>query len=281
MRNIKLLALDLDGTFFHKDTNVSQANLKALKRMHQQEIVIVPTSGRNIHDEFDFYKEIEIPYFIGSNGAVIKDRKSGEVIYKEYMDMHEANRFIKYLENNGLYVYVSCDDGILHSNMNITENLSNTYKDLFSKSFIEEPLSEYLREHFKNIEKVGTLVDTGEQVLMALKEKDTYHQIDIVQANTFSVEAYSKKTGKGTALKWLMDYLGIPKENVMAIGDSGSDVSMFKQAGLSVAMKNGTENARNTADYITLSNKEDGVAYVIDALLDGKELSDTRCISKK
>ncbi|MCD7808890.1 MAG: HAD family hydrolase [Erysipelotrichaceae bacterium] len=267
MIDVDLLALDLDGTFFDEDTHVSEENIKAIRQLHNQGTIIVPVSGRNIHDEFDFMESIEVPYFIGSNGAVIKDRNKNEIIYHEYMDYEEAIRLVEYFEKSGLYVYAACDDDMYHNYMNVTDNLVSTYPLLFNHPFLDIPLSLYLVDHCKNIEKIGTLLDTHDQVELALREKDSYSKIEIVQSNTLSVEAYSKMTNKGIALKWLMNILNISKEHVVAIGDSDSDVAMFQCCGYAIAMENGTDNAKNVADYITLSNKQNGVAYAINKLL--------------
>lgn len=229
--------------------------------------MVVLASGRNSHDVFDFMDDIEIPYFIGSNGAVIKDCLNGHIIYTEYMDNDEAIQLVKHFEDSGLYAYAACDDGMLHSEMNTTSYLINMYSELFSCPFVDMPLSTYLRQNSKNIEKIGTLLEKQKQVKIALENKDKYKKIEIVQSNTLSVEGYSKRTNKGTALKWLMNYLNISKDNVVAIGDSDSDISMFQSCGYAIAMENGTENAKNEADFITLSNQDDDVAYAIDTLL--------------
>ena len=58
--------------------------------------------------------------------------------------------------------------------------------------------------------------------------------------------------------------LGIRREEIMACGDGDNDIVMLKEAGFGVAMANGEEQVKEAADYITLSNEEDGVADVIE-----------------
>ena len=68
---------------------------------------------------------------------------------------------------------------------------------------------------------------------------------------------------KGTALMWLADSLGIRREQVMACGDGYNDITMISEAGIGVAMENAQEPAKNAADFVTLSNDDNGVAAAI------------------
>ena len=62
----------------------------------------------------------------------------------------------------------------------------------------------------------------------------------------------------------MADYLNIPYFRTIAIGNEKNDLSMFEQSGYSIAVEN--------ADYVTLSNDEDGVAHVLELILKkGKE----------
>ncbi|HCD10628.1 MAG TPA: Cof-type HAD-IIB family hydrolase, partial [Thermoanaerobacter sp.] len=62
-------------------------------------------------------------------------------------------------------------------------------------------------------------------------------------------------------------YLGIEREEMIAIGDSENDIEMIKFAGLGVAVENAIDEVKKVADFITKSNMEDGVKYVIDKFI--------------
>ena len=57
------------------------------------------------------------------------------------------------------------------------------------------------------------------------------------------------------------------KEEMIAVGDGFNDLSMIQYAGLGVAMANAQEIVRQNADYISLSNEEDGVAAVVEKFI--------------
>ena len=65
----------------------------------------------------------------------------------------------------------------------------------------------------------------------------------------------------------MSDYLNIPIKNTIAIGNDKNDISMFKIAGLSVAVANASDDIKSKVDHITLSNDEDGVAIFLETLI--------------
>ena len=85
----------------------------------------------------------------------------------------------------------------------------------------------------------------------------------IVQSKRRYLEITNANALKSTALEWLVQYLGLSMEEVLAIGDSNNDVEMLREAGIGVAVANAVPAAKSEADYLTLSNNEGGVAKAI------------------
>ena len=90
----------------------------------------------------------------------------------------------------------------------------------------------------------------------------------MVNCDGANLEVLAAGVSKGAALKLLAEAWGIPLERVIAVGDSGNDLSMFAAAGMPVAMGNGSPAARAAARRVTGSNDRDGVAQAIRALLE-------------
>jgi Cof subfamily protein (haloacid dehalogenase superfamily) len=86
------------------------------------------------------------------------------------------------------------------------------------------------------------------------------------------LEFFQFVANKGAALRRLRESLGIPREEVIAIGDGANDAPLLREAGLAIAMANGAEETRATARIIAPSNDEDGVAVVLERLLRGESL---------
>ena len=73
----------------------------------------------------------------------------------------------------------------------------------------------------------------------------------------------NKNCSKSSALKALCSYLGISQNEVIAFGDGDNDIDMLQFAGVGVAMGNASDYVKSKADYITLSNEENGVAHTL------------------
>ena len=88
--------------------------------------------------------------------------------------------------------------------------------------------------------------------------------LDSMYSNDYYLELIPRKSGKGNALIWLRDYLGIKPENVIAAGDGENDMSMIQAAGVGVAMLNAPDNVKTVADIITeTDNNHDGLAPIL------------------
>ena len=84
---------------------------------------------------------------------------------------------------------------------------------------------------------------------------------------TYFLELVPKGIDKAQSLAVLLKEIGMTKEEMIAVGDGFNDLSMIQYAGLGVAMANAQEIVRQNADYITLSNEEDGVAAVVEKFI--------------
>ena len=92
----------------------------------------------------------------------------------------------------------------------------------------------------------------------------------MVFSSNILLEFNPKDTNKGTALKRLSEYLNIPMEETMALGDSYNDIEMLETAGLGVAMANSPKDIKDISDYTTLAdNNNNGVAEAINKFIFG------------
>ena len=84
-----------------------------------------------------------------------------------------------------------------------------------------------------------------------------------VQAAKCNLEIISKNAGKGTGLINLSKLLGIKKEKVVAVGDSGNDIPMMSGAGVRIAVSNATDTLKAVCDNVVCSNNEHVVEYIL------------------
>jgi hydroxymethylpyrimidine pyrophosphatase-like HAD family hydrolase len=102
-------------------------------------------------------------------------------------------------------------------------------------------------------------------------EKQMYEvlkdRMGVYRSEPYFLELVPKGIDKAQPLAVLLEKIGATKEEMIACGDGFNDLSMIKFAGLGVAMANAQEVVRQSADYITLSNEEDGVAAVVEKFM--------------
>jgi len=126
---------------------------------------------------------------------------------------------------------------------------------------------EKLFEENVNLIKVMVVHEDKERVIAAKQEFLELKSFEVVSSMDGSFEIMRKGTSKGEAVKKICEYYGIDREEVICMGDNENDISMIKFAGVGVAMGNAEEFVKKQADYVTLSNEEDGVANVIEEFI--------------
>lgn len=90
-----------------------------------------------------------------------------------------------------------------------------------------------------------------------------YDKFNIYKSQSTILEVLPKDVDKGHAMRIVGDMLGLDKSQIMGIGDQENDLSLVQQAGFGVAMGNAIDIVKDSADYITKTNDESGVAYAI------------------
>lgn len=264
----ELIVLDLDGTLTNSDKVITPKTLKSVIDIQRQGKKVAIATGRPTPGAVYIAKELEFDvyggYILSYNGALITNYKTGEVIYNKTIPAelipeiyHEALRIdsgiISYsskavISGNGIDKYIRLESGI--------NRLPVLEVDNFDK-YITFPINKCLL--------------TGEPEHMAEAElilKSKFgDRLNIYRSEPFFLEIMPPHIDKAYSLSKLLDHLGITREEMICCGDGFNDLSMIKYAGLGVAMENAQQVVKESAGYITLSNDNDGVAYVIEKFM--------------
>ena len=94
-------------------------------------------------------------------------------------------------------------------------------------------------------------------------------KLNVFRSEPYFLEIVAESVDKAKSLGILLNHLSLRRDELIAIGDGYNDASMIQFAGLGIAMANAQEEVRKQADRITLSNDEEGVAAIVEQLLDG------------
>ena len=266
-----IIALDLDGTLLASDKSLSQVNRDTLAQAAADGWAVVPTTGRFYGAIPQIVRELPfVRYAITVNGAEVADLENGNIVYKAEIPYKKVIEIMKFLDGYPL-IYDIYQGGEAFMTASMKEKIDIMTDDVHYRKMLKElrqPVDElkaFIAERKQNIQKTQFVTydaDVHKQLMEALPQKFSDIVLTVTAKN--NIEINDTKANKGQALWALADYLGVPRENTIAFGDALNDMAMIKAAGTGVAMANACEEIKAAADFITLSNDEDGVAYGIN-----------------
>ncbi len=273
--NIKMVALDLDGTLLNEQKQISERTLKAIQAAIERGVVVLPATGRPISGVPGQVLQIPgIRYVLTANGAAVFDREKNQKLHEECMEAAIVSEILERLKPFEVMADIFVDGMGYVEKKNLERSL-----DYFPPGPIREyvnatrkpvdSIKEFLMSDGKKVEKItiNFLPDgdgelKGKQETLALLAQ--YKGLAVVSGIPTNLEVTKDAATKGNGLVALGRLLGIRQEEIMACGDSGNDREMLKTVGLGVAMKNATDDVLEVADAVTGSNEEDGVAQAIE-----------------
>lgn len=264
----KLIAMDLDGTLNNDEKRITEQTRLALMKAQQNGIRLALASARpspGLFRERDVLQMQEYGGLLMSyNGGRIVDAADGQVLFETAMDPEETRMVLRQLErlpvtpilDDGVQFYVTDKNGYKvdyecrNNNMVCTE-VGN--------------LAEFLS--FAPIKILMSVLP--EQIAEVQAEIASFlpPSLTVVQTAAFYLEVIPSVINKGQGIRDICRVLGISPAEVIAFGDAQNDIPMLQEAGMGVAMGNASDTVKATADYVTLSNNEDGIAAALETLL--------------
>ena len=269
----KLIAVDLDGTLLNQYGEVTENSKRVIKNVTRKGMQVVIASGRSIDSIKNISKEIGASkYIIAGNGAVVYDIKEDKIIYENYIPFNKALNIINICEENSifynvLYYYKENLKKEDNKKTNITivdsipDYLKNMQEEKIMKIFIcdsTESVFNSIMKKFNEIPNVETL-DVSHMSRKVIKKGTTEIPIEY-----YYTEISMENVDKWNAIEFLINKLGIKKEEVIAIGDNMNDKKMIKEAGLGITMEGSAPAVAEVADYITFDNNNEGVARALE-----------------
>ena len=274
MPEIKLIAMDLDGTLFNHNGEITPKTIEQLNRAAKQGVYTVISTGRPFNGlPFEQIKDTKIDYALTTNGAAVYRIKDKVCLYENTMDLEMLTPILDYVLSREIHIDLYID-GEGFTPIRCRQNLDRLdVPDSLKRYMIAtrtpvEDLVAYVMDCGKKIQKInlnfypqpdGTFAYRDETIQF-LKSLSV---IEVVCGGFNNFEISKAGVTKSTGLIALTEHLGTTMEKTMAIGDSENDYSMINAAGLGIAMGNASDDIKSIADYITTTNEEDGVGEAI------------------
>lgn len=260
----KLVAIDMDGTLLTDDLTVTPGTIETIQKAVAKGAVVTIATGRMFASAKQYARQLQLNVpLITYQGAIVQDMEGTEVLYERPITEAISEQLVDIATKKGLHFQVYQDDQLysavenerlkiyaekVHVPYSIAPDLKTVIGKGFTKGlFIEEPevldeLTIELREIFGN-------------------------EVHIAKSRADFLEITHPEANKGDALLHLAKQLNIHPTEIIGIGDNFNDRELIEQAGLGVAMGNAVDEMKAIADYITLSNNDEGVKHVIEKFI--------------
>ena len=265
----QMLVLDLDGTLTNSRKEITEPTRKALIEIQEAGKHVVLASGRPINGVRPLAKKLELErfggYMLSFNGARITQCSTGNVVYNRTLPAEVIGPIFEFARSYpGVDVATYDDDHIIsglepnkYTKIESSINSMPIIQTSDFVSYVDFPINKLL---------IPGEPAVLEEMIPVLKEK--YHSLlNISRSEPYFLEIMPQNIDKAYSLQKLLSSIGLTADSMICCGDGYNDVSMIEYAGLGVAMENAQPIVKDTADFITKSNDDDGILYVINQFL--------------
>jgi Cof subfamily protein (haloacid dehalogenase superfamily) len=263
----KLIAIDMDGTLLNEDKKISETNFRAIQRAKNAGVKIVLATGRPLNGIKNYLQHLSLTsdedYAVVYGGAVVQNIKSEKYLANNPLEMSDWDYLFKLSKVLKVNIHMLTSNACITPKNNKYSNIEANMNDI--PLIIDNQI-----DIEDNLEPIKIMFIDDPVILSKAIENlpdEVYEKFTVVKSAPFFLEFLNAKANKGTGVEALAQKLNIEQKEVICIGDAGNDIHMVEYAGLGVAMENAFPELKKVANYITLSNENDGVAHVIDRFI--------------
>lgn len=261
----KVVFLDIDGTLCDRSGKIPDSALEALHRASANGHQMVLCSGRCKVQIFPFLNPADYQGVVSVAGSCVTC--GDHVVYQKVMEREPLRKMVRFFQDHDMPYFLQSEEAI--------------YSDPHSASEMHDAFMEIGRseEDVKNIFSTLTVVDSPEEqkgVEKALYYRCnvTAEELDAALDHQFTIQDSSYKVTrfcdgeitcrgitKAAGMQHYLDYVGVPRQDSIGIGDGPNDFEMLDYAGIGVAMGNGVPALKEKADYVTTDIHHDGIYH--------------------
>ena len=275
-KHIKMVGLDMDGTLLTSQKTITDYTKSVLMEAMAQGCYVLLATGRPVSAIPENLLHFPgMKYAVTSNGARIFNVETGECIHECLLPVEKACETLEILADYD-DLQEAFVDGIGYTKKDCLDEVERYVSTPAAVSYMRttrnpvESVPSKIREIGRPLDKIQGIFICQEEKNKAEARIRQIPEVVITSALGNNLEVNALGADKGLGLLKLGELLGISREEIMACGDGTNDCSMITAAGVGVAMGNAPDEVKNIADYVTLTNDEDGVAKAIEKFVLGK-----------
>jgi Cof subfamily protein (haloacid dehalogenase superfamily) len=258
---ISLMLSDVDGALVTRDKVVTPRARTAVAELRAAHIGFAITSGRPPRGMKMLIDDLKIDTVVsGFNGGVFVTPDLA-VIQSRFISRAAATRALKMIGEHKLVGWLYTDTDWFVPD----PSGAHVAREAWTVKFEAKVSSDFspLLDCAVKIVGVSDDLKAVAQCEAAL-QSELRGQASAERSQPYYLDVTHPEANKGGVVEFLSHYLRIPSEGIATLGDMPNDVRMFEKSGLSIAMGNASAEVQAQANFVTLSNEEEGFAYAMD-----------------
>ncbi len=262
MSKIKMIAVDMDGTFLNRKMEYDRFRFwKLFEIMKKREIKFVVASGNQYYQLISFFEKRDSEMmFVAENGSYISEY--GKPLKVTEFSENAKQSILNFVREKSDLINVFCAKERAYM-------LTNPER----KAFIGQ-----WYHRLEEVHSFDSVLDPMIKFNINCKDEDTMHyidlikqslsdEVDVVSSGHGSIDLIVKGCHKAFGLKLLAGKFGISPDEMIVFGDGGNDIEMLKMAKYSYAMENAPQIVKGSARFQAPSNENQGVLTILEQFL--------------
>lgn len=265
----RLLAINVDGTLLTNNGRIHKSTKQAIAYVQEKGVYVTLVTSRSYSSVKKIAKALELSLPLVSHRGAYISSAIDHPIFVQRIGEDLTKEIVRFLEGFSCQIRLVHEDFILANKLkgnrsllgktvySLGESIEHVqqFVQTLSETLLQNPLTP------PNIEvRFDRKIDV-EDVLLAMKQ--LYDEIEVFKTNDVTLQITPKNATKLSGLTYLGEYLNISNKQMVVIGNALDDIPMIEAAGLGVAMGNAPFSVKRAADWVTRSNNEHGVAYMV------------------
>jgi Cof subfamily protein (haloacid dehalogenase superfamily) len=265
----RMLALNIDGTLLQSNGKLHKSTKEAIEYVQQKGILVTLVTSRSFPSARKVARALKIKLpLITHQGAYISSAQENPIYVKRISEdvTYDTVSFLEKLPCQIRLVHEQfslANKLKLHNNLLAKTVFTSGDPVFYSQQFVTS-LSEYLHDQPATPPKIEVYFE-DEKDLQDAKEalSKMFTEIDLIPLDSLRLDIVPFDVSKLNGLTYLSNQLGIQQKEIVVIGYGLDDIPLLETAGLGVAMWDADYKVKKAADWITRSNNEHGVAYMV------------------
>jgi len=269
----KLIFIDLDGTLLSSSKEISKENKEAVRIAEENGLKVIICTGKVFKSAKRFAHELGIEGpLISCNGAEIRDIATEELLYSNFIKKDDCYKIIDICRRKNIYFHAYID----HDMFTEMEECPTPLYWIENTEVPEEyrinirvvpDFKEIVKKSSQNISKFLMVSKDTQQLFEVRRLLEKIDTVNVMCSTDDNIEVVNKNVSKGNALVIVSKSNQYNGYGIVAIGDSENDLSMLLESHYKIVMGNADESLKKIADFISVTNDENGVAIAIRQIL--------------